>query len=500
MAEFASAIVGLAAVGIGISKGLHRLIETFKDAPTEILALSDEANAFWTMLSKMEEVDELEEGTQEEREDAKNCIEGVIKNGKHIAQEVGQLINKVQKEGLEADGKTQINKLRWLRIAKKAKKLQESLRVQKTIVCNFIAVRTLRCSARHGLNVTRLEMKMDMVIQHQISLMKTQNELIQKTIDNQDRDDNISEPLGENDRQTISSNWSATTSSRTVTPSLSISMQRSLSTPLDTLIGDTLVSLSMKNGGSRMLDSSDFEHMTQLFGKSSSELVTDFVNVSNFTTIHKVLLGVQEDYKTVSDYLKNFEPASVLTSIIDTPDSTGRSALAWAVEYGWGHATRALLQHGSDPNQLVRSPGVMSPLLHLAIAMPVSANKDNGSLNVVKELLKAGANINAVDHENWTPLHVAASWNNYDVIRELLTFGGDMLKWDLVTSDNQSAMDLSLNSGVNDQVQSILKNLERARGHNYCAEGHKHNGEGSSESYESEEEQFFDPEEGWCCA
>ena len=138
----------------------------------------------------------------------------------------------------------------------------------------------------------------------------------------------------------------------------------------------------------------------------------------------------------MDDYLGKLESTLPSTDTIHVPDSSGRSALAWAVEYGWVDETRTLLKYGANPHQLVRSPGVVSPLLHLAIAVPVSASANNGSLDVVRELLKARANINAVDHEYWTPLHVAASWNNYDVIRELVTFGGDTLDRGLVTNDN----------------------------------------------------------------
>jgi len=245
-----------------------------------------------------------------------------------------------------------------------------------------------------------------------------------------------------------------------------------------------------------MLNSSDFEHITQLFGKSSFELVTDFVKTSNFAPIHKVLLGIQGDHQTLGEYLEEFNSTSSSSETIDIPDSTGRSALAWAVEYGWIDATKTLLQYGANPNQLVRSSGVVSPLLHLAIAMPVSENTDNGSLDVVKELLRAGASINAVDHENWTPLHVAASWNNYSIIRELADFGGDTLDWGLVTNDNQSAMDLSLNAGINGQVQGILKNHELSREQTISTEDRQR----GAESSESEEEHFFDSEEGRCCA
>lgn len=270
------------------------------------------------------------------------------------------------------------------------------------------------------------------------------------------------------------------------------------STPLDTLIGDTLVSLAMEHRGTRIPESSDFEHITQLFGKSTLELVADFVKTSNFATIHRVLLGIQGDCETLDDYLGKHESTLPLTDAIDVPDSAGRSALAWAVEYGWVDATRTLLKYGANPHQLVRSPGIISPLLHLAIAVPVSESADNGSLEVVRELLKAGSNVNAVDHEYWTPLHVAASWNNYDVIRELVTFGGDTLDWDLVTNDNQSAMDLSLNGGFNEKVQDILKNRKLVWEYIVSAEA-RTEGEGqgheSDEGVNSEGEQFFDFEE-----
>lgn len=126
-----------------MTKALHSLIETYKDAPMEILAFIDEVRAFRTMLSMLEEVDSLEQWTPEERAENETCLGGILENGKRIAQKIDKLIDKVQKEGLRKNGEIQVNRLLWVRIIKKARKLQESLRTQKAILCNFLTVRTL---------------------------------------------------------------------------------------------------------------------------------------------------------------------------------------------------------------------------------------------------------------------------------------------------------------------------------------------------------------------
>ena len=41
-------------------------------------------------------------------------------------------------------------------------------------------------------------------------------------------------------------------------------------------------------------------------------------------------------------------------------------------------------------------------------------------------MIRAGANINAVDNDGWTPLHAAAHWDKHDVIRFLLDRNADL--------------------------------------------------------------------------
>ncbi len=61
-----------------------------------------------------------------------------------------------------------------------------------------------------------------------------------------------------------------------------------------------------------------------------------------------------------------------------------------------------------------------------------------------------------VDHEGWTALHVAASWNLLDTIEELAHMDGQRLDWDAVTNDGQTALNLCRGGDLNEQVESHL--------------------------------------------
>lgn len=99
-----------------------------------------------------------------------------------------------------------------------------------------------KCSAKHGLQVTRLEMKVDMMMKNQLSQlenqdrsaeMSSQNRSAQKSASAQERNEKASDAVlklaDNNDKQIVSSKWSATTSCDIASSSLSLSMEMSLS-------------------------------------------------------------------------------------------------------------------------------------------------------------------------------------------------------------------------------------------------------------------------------
>lgn len=142
MAEFASAIVGLLVAGAKVGDTLHTLIDTFKDAPNEFLALSNEITDFQLVLSKVAEARELGELSVEDSR-PNSGFDIVLKRGKEILQEVERLAQEVVKQQQGKGEGTQVNRIKWLRRVKKARKLQNGLQAQKSSLCSLMIVGSL---------------------------------------------------------------------------------------------------------------------------------------------------------------------------------------------------------------------------------------------------------------------------------------------------------------------------------------------------------------------
>ena len=142
-----------------------------------------------------------------------------------------------------------------------------------------------------------------------------------------------------------------------------------------------------------------------------------------------------------------------MSDLIDRVDSCGRTALAWAVESGRADAVTTLLNYGANPNQTRESIKGSMPLLHLAIAGPVSNTR---FLEVVKILLRVGVDINAKDHEECTPLHIAASWSLYDITGELASFRRHARDRFALTTTGESVHDLPTDKNYQERFLNDL--------------------------------------------
>lgn len=189
---------------------------------------------------------------------------------------------------------------------------------------------------------------------------------------------------------------------------------------VEATIDDILISQRTQSG--KNFDLSTLAEVRFLFGKTSCDMWTEYKESREFTLVNDALLGASNSFNVLGTCLQSLKDEGLLEGIIDAKDSRGRSALAWVVEYGWAEATDLLLKFGANVHQQRLSMRDQSPLLHLAIAGP-SRRPGTGLLDVIRLLVRGGVDINATDHELWTPLHIAASWNLYDVLLELAVVG-----------------------------------------------------------------------------
>ena len=152
---------------------------------------------------------------------------------------------------------------------------------------------------------------------------------------------------------------------------------------------------------------------------TSFELIEEHRTSCGLTPLHETLLGINQSYSGLEQHLQWLRRDGSLSELIDEPDFRGRTALAWAVEYGMADAVRTLLNFGSNPCQYRTSDRSRTPMLHLAIAGPPPP-LESGLFEVVKMFLATDIDINARDEEGWTAFHIASSWRSYDILHEIM--------------------------------------------------------------------------------
>lgn len=86
----------------------------------------------------------------------------------------------------------------------------------------------------------------------------------------------------------------------------------------------------------------------------------------------------------------------------------------------------------------------------------------NGKVDLVAQLIEAGANVNAASINGVTPLHRAAQNGHLEVVRHLLTNGA---RPDAVSVQGSSAIDLARHAGHDLVVAVLSEHLARPSSH-----------------------------------
>lgn len=139
MAEVASAIVGLVGAGAKVSISFYNLCQTIRDAPHEFRALSDEISDFRSILSRLLEIIDSDDGAAIDDRHLDD-LRGVNVRGGEILCEIEELARKVRKEDEIKEGVGKAKRMKWVQHMNQAERIKMRLRDQKATLCNVISL------------------------------------------------------------------------------------------------------------------------------------------------------------------------------------------------------------------------------------------------------------------------------------------------------------------------------------------------------------------------
>ena len=126
-------------------------------------------------------------------------------------------------------------------------------------------------------------------------------------------------------------------------------------------------------------------------------------------------------------------------------DDQGFEAIHWAAQEGFSKGVPILVNSGADPNVVDRNG--FSPL-HLAAG--------EGHAETIRALIESGADIDmkCSGNDGSTALHVAAVWNRFDAVTELLKCGACL---DVLTDCGETPLELAIFNNRREAAAALQK-------------------------------------------
>ncbi|KAK7398740.1 hypothetical protein QQX98_011884 [Neonectria punicea] len=138
MAEYASAIVGLIAVGAHVNHKTYQAVKSFKHAQAEFLALSNEITEFCLILKAVETA--LSGDSLPQAAVAEVDLANLLQQSHETINEVSALLSETQAVG---DTEITANRRKWLVKARRAKSLQEKVKGHRLFLLGIIQAHML---------------------------------------------------------------------------------------------------------------------------------------------------------------------------------------------------------------------------------------------------------------------------------------------------------------------------------------------------------------------
>ncbi|THG96283.1 hypothetical protein EW026_g5519 [Hermanssonia centrifuga] len=136
MADAASAIIGIVAFGLHVAHKVYEVIDSIKDAPTDVLALKHDAEQIASLLLQLQQSRILDSAVLPPSAD----VAVLKKPFEDAVGEVELFINKVAEE--RRDGEIRVKKLQWFLKGSRCKKLRGSLASLKISIIAIVAAST----------------------------------------------------------------------------------------------------------------------------------------------------------------------------------------------------------------------------------------------------------------------------------------------------------------------------------------------------------------------